>query len=415
MEEAQLQTMEEKKPGYKKTKLGWIPEDWEIVKLGKIGKVVSGLTYTPSDVSTKGLLVLRSSNVQNRRITFEDNVFVREDIEKYNPVTKRDILICVRNGSKSLIGKSAIIGDDASGSAFGAFMSVYRSKYNKFIFQLFDTDIYHRSIQRNLGATINSINSKDLKRIEIPLPGEKERDALVKLFSTWDTSITKLNDLNNRKKSIQKGLMQQLLTGKKRLPGFSAEWKEVVLSSFLKYSPRPIDKPEQNYLALGLRSHGKGIFHKPNFDPKSIAMDTLYLVKNEDLVVNITFAWEHAIAIADEKDEGGLVSHRFPTYTIDKSKVAQTFLKFFILQPRFKYLLKLISPGGAGRNRVMNKKDFLKLRIQIPPLEEQIKIAKIMQSAEKEIELLKKKKELLQTQKKGLMQQLLTGKKRLTN
>jgi len=413
MEEAQLQTMEEKKPGYKKTKLGWIPEDWEIVKLGKIGKVVSGLTYTPSDVSTKGLLVLRSSNVQNRRITFEDNVFVREDIEKYNPVTKRDILICVRNGSKSLIGKSAIIGDDASGSAFGAFMSVYRSKYNKFIFQLFDTDIYHRSIQRNLGATINSINSKDLKRIEIPLPGEKERDALVKLFSTWDTSITKLNDLNNRKKSIQKGLMQQLLTGKKRLPGFSAEWKEVVLSSFLKYSPRPIDKPEQNYLALGLRSHGKGIFHKPNFDPKSIAMDTLYLVKNEDLVVNITFAWEHAIAIADEKDEGGLVSHRFPTYTIDKSKVAQTFLKFFILQPRFKYLLKLISPGGAGRNRVMNKKDFLKLRIQIPPLEEQIKIAKIMQSAEKEIELLKKKKELLQTQKKGLMQQLLTGKKEI--
>src|SRR5690606_39045470 len=152
------------------------------------------------------------------------------------------------------------------------------------------------------------------------------------------------------------GLAQQLLTGKKRLKGFEKKWKKNPLSDFMDYTPRPIDKPSNSFLSLGVRSHGKGIFHKPDFDPDAIAMETLYEVKENDLVVNITFAWEHAVAIANKEDEGGLVSHRFPTYVFKPDKASPNYFRFLILQPYFKYLLDLISPGGAGRNRVLSKK-----------------------------------------------------------
>lgn len=204
--------------------------------------------------------------------------------------------------------------------------------------------------------------------------------------------------------------MQQLLTGKK---GFNGEWRKSQLKYYIKEELRPVDKPKSSFLALGLRSHGKGIFHKVDFEPNSIAMDTLYKVKENDLIVNITFAWEHAIAIADKKDEGGLVSHRFPTYTFNEKVAFPHFFRYYVLQPRFKYLLNLISPGGAGRNRVMSKKDFPKLEVFVPSLEEQKAIAKVLTTADNEINSQESYLTKLQEQKKGLMQQLLTGQKRV--
>jgi type I restriction enzyme S subunit len=107
------------------------------------------------------------------------------------------------------------------------------------------------------------------------------------------------------------------------------------------------------------------------------------------------------------------VSHRFPTYTFYEINAIPKYFKFFILGTKFKSMLDLISPGGAGRNRVMSKKDFLKLEIKIPSIEEQTAIANVLQCADDELQLLKKKLEQLKEQKKGLMQVLLTGKKRL--
>lgn len=136
-------SMKEVEPvqGFKKTKIGWIPDDWDVVPIGKIGKIINGLTYSPNDINENGILVLRSSNVQNRQLEFNDNVFVDVEQGDFNPVKENDILICVRNGSRSLIGKNALINKETAGYAFGAFMTVYRSEFNSFLFQLFDTDI----------------------------------------------------------------------------------------------------------------------------------------------------------------------------------------------------------------------------------------------------------------------------------
>jgi type I restriction enzyme S subunit len=147
--------------------------EWEKKELNDLGKVVNGLTYSPNDIDDNGVLVLRSSNVQNNQLSFLDNVFVITD--HYNKVLEDDILICVRNGSKRLIGKNALITKETAGVAFGAFMSVYRSKYNIFIYQLFATETYQRTIYKNLGATINSINNGEIKKIKFYFPSPPEQ------------------------------------------------------------------------------------------------------------------------------------------------------------------------------------------------------------------------------------------------
>jgi type I restriction enzyme S subunit len=400
---------------YKQTPIGLIPSDWEVKKLGDLGDIIGGLTYNPDDINDmEGTLVLRSSNIKDGQLVFEDNVFVKVNSEEFNPVKENDILICVRNGSKSLIGKNALITKQAEGMAFGAFMAVFRSKFNKFLFQIFDTDIYYKEIHQNLGATINSINGGDLKLFKIPIPPLPEQQKIATILSTWDAAIANCKAIIENLKNRNKGLAQQLLSGKIRVKGFEkTKWKLTPLNECLTFTPREVPKPTGNYLALGLRSHGKGIFHKHDIDPEDVAMEFLYEVKENDLIVNITFAWEQALAIVSKKDEGGLVSHRFPTYTFKTETAIPEFFRHFIVQKYFKFLMELISPGGAGRNRVMSKTDFLKLDIKLPEAKEQKAIANILDSASGELSQYQQKLEQLQIQKKGLMQQLLTGKTRV--
>lgn len=401
-------------PGFKPSPLGPIPNDWEVKKLGNLGNLISGLTYSPDDICEEnGVLVLRSSNVQEGQITFDDNVFVKVGEGEYNPVKRGDILICVRNGSKSLIGKCASINEKAEGMAFGAFMAVFRGSYNDYLIHVFNTDIYNREIYRNLGATINSINGSDLKLFIIPLPPLPEQQKIAAILSTWDQAISKTQQLIVQLKERNRGLQQKLLTGNKRLKGFNGKWEIKKLEDCMIYTPREVPKPSSSFFALGIRSHGKGIFHKNDFEPEDLAMDVLYEVKENDFIVNITFAWEQAVAIVGKQDNGGLVSHRFPTYTFNAQNAIPEYFRYFILQKYFKYQLDLISPGGAGRNRVMNKNDLLKIEVFIPEVDEQHAIADVLTKANTELHLIEQKLETLKQQKKGLMQQLLTGKKRV--
>lgn len=192
-------------------------------------------------------------------------------------------------------------------------------------------------------------------------------------------------------------------------------WKELALEDFLIPALRKVEKPSTTYKRLGLRSHGKGTFITDVEDPNDVAMDFLYEVKKDDLIVNITFAWEGAIAIIKEADEGALVSHRFPTYAFNRDVMTPEYFQHAVLTKKFFYMLKAISPGGAGRNRVLNKKDFLKLRVLIPPVAEQIKIFNILNTWDKNIDLIGQLVIAKKKLKRSIMQQLLTGKIHVTD
>lgn len=186
------------------------------------------------------------------------------------------------------------------------------------------------------------------------------------------------------------------------------EWEIVKLANIMHNEPRPVDKPNEPYIRIGIRSHAKGTFQELVENPAEVNMDTLYVVKKDDIVVNITFAWEHAIALASEEDDGKLVSHRFPTYVFDNN--SPLYYKYVFCQDMFRQRLELISPGGAGRNRVLNKTDFINLEIFHPPLPEQQKIAEILSTQDKLIELQEKKIEQLKELKKAYLQKMFPKK-----
>lgn len=192
--------------------------EWEEVKLRKLGKCITGLTYSPSDVVEEGTLVLRSSNIQGGKLSFLDNVFVSSSIKEDSRTRIGDILICVRNGSRNLIGKSAYITDKASGQAHEAFMTLFRGKYPEFVYQLFQTSLFFQQVNKNLGATINSINTSDLHKFKFYLPkDETEIAKIASVLTATDKEIEVLEAKLAHFKQEKKALMQQLLTGKKRV------------------------------------------------------------------------------------------------------------------------------------------------------------------------------------------------------
>ena len=384
---------------YKSTTIGLIPSNWEVKKLSEIFKVNAGGDINAANVS----------NIKNERFKYP----IYANAEKNNGFYGFSDIYKIDYDCLTVTGRGDL------GIAIARFEKFYPIVRLLILSPIKKVDlIYYENLINSLtliqeSTGVPQLTAPQISPIKIPLPPLQEQQKIAAILSTWDIAIDNCKGIIEELKIRNKGLTQKLLTGKMRVKGFDDEWNVKEISECVTFTPRPIVKPTENYLALGLKSHGKGIFHKTDFDPSSIAMETMFEVKENDLIINITFAWEQAVAIVSEKDEGGLVSHRFPTYTFNDKNATPDFFRHYILQKRFKFLLESISPGGAGRNRVMSKTDFLKLDIKLPEVKEQKAIATILDKATEELNQYQQKLETLQLQKKGLMQQLLTGKVRM--
>lgn len=186
--------------------------EWVEKELNQLGELINGLTYSPKDLRDEGLLVLRSSNVQNGIIDFNDRVFVRPDIKGANLSEPNDILVCVRNGSKRLIGKNALIPKDIPLATHGAFMTVFRAKHPEFVFQLFQSEAYDKQVKADLGATINSINGKNFLKYEFLEPkNPEEQQKIASCLSAVDELIIAQSDKIEQLQQHKRGLMQGLL------------------------------------------------------------------------------------------------------------------------------------------------------------------------------------------------------------
>ncbi|CAH8294076.1 type I restriction enzyme S subunit [Mariniflexile fucanivorans] len=416
---------------YKETAIGLIPNDWKVERFDSVFELFStnsfsrdNLTY---DVTLNEIQNIHYGDIHSKfkseilDCEIEKLPYIKDELilnQKFNYLKDGDLIITDASEDYAGVGECIEVKNIKSKKIVsGLHTFLARDISNKTV-QGFRTYIFNNpKVGVELkkiatGTSVYSISKSELQKLKIPIPPVEEQQKIATILSTWDKAIDNCKSIIDNLKHRNNGLTQKLLSGKMRVKGFNEKWKVRIMSECLNFTPRPILKPVENYLALGLRSHGKGIFHKTDFDPASIAMETMYEVKENDLIINITFAWEHAVAIVSKKDESGLVSHRFPTYTFNSQNSIPEYFRHFILQKRFKFLLELISPGGAGRNRVMSKTDFLKLEIKLPDVEEQKAIATILDKASEELNQYQQKLETLQLEKKGIMQQLLTGKVR---
>lgn len=191
------------------------------------------------------------------------------------------------------------------------------------------------------------------------------------------------------------------------------DWKIARIDTILQRVRHKVDVVKtEKYQQIGIRSHTKGIFHKEQVTGEELRNKSVFWIKENCFIVNIVFAWEHAIAKTTKDEIGMIASHRFPMYEPKDNKVDIDYILYFFKSKRGKYLLGLASPGGAGRNKTLGQGEFSELKIPIPSLKEQTKIVDILTTIDKSI---LKQQELIQAKEKqfkGLMQKLLSGEVR---
>jgi type I restriction enzyme S subunit len=383
--------------------------EWEEKKLNDVGLITTGSTPSTSISEYYGgeRLFISPVDIQgNRYINKTKTTLTELGFSKGRKVEKDSVcFVCIG----STIGKVAQLTEDSLTNQQINCITANNKNFNDFVYSLLELKASKIKLLAGEQA-LPQINKSDFSKLKFYLPSLQEQEKIASFLISIDTKIEQLIKKEELLKQYKKGVMQKIFNQEIRFKADDGsefcEWKEKKLEDFLNLTLREVPKPIENYLAIGIRSHCKGTFQKPDSEPHKIAMDKLYVVKENDLIVNITFAWESAIAIVKKEDEGGLVSHRFPTYTFDNNLAIVEFFRYVIIQKKFRLMLDLISPGGAGRNRVMSKKDFLKLKWELPCVEEQNKIANFLSSIDTKIEQTQRQLEQTKEFKKALLQQM---------
>ena len=205
--------------------IGEIPSHWETIKLKYQGEVIIGLSYSPDDVVDEGeesTLVMRSSNVQNGKTSFNDKVFVNSDIPDKLRTRENDILICSRNGSRRLIGKNCLIPKENEGLTWGVFMTVYRSKSPKFFYWLLNSPVFESQSGLFLTSTINQLTVSTLENMVVPFVSDiREQQQIVDYLDEHTQLIDKTISIEEKRiellKEYRQSLISEVVTGKRKV------------------------------------------------------------------------------------------------------------------------------------------------------------------------------------------------------
>ena len=413
------------KQGYKKTEVGIIPEEWSIYELNDIGDTLIGLTYSPREVNSDGILVLRSSNIQNGRLDFSNNVYVKRSISPNIMVQNNDILICVRNGSRDLIGKSVILDDRTKGMSFGAFMSVFRSPYSSFLANFFKSYIFYKQVHEHLGATINQITNKSLNSFLVALPPLGEQQAITSVLADVDALLDSLEELLTKKRQLKQAAMQELLTGKTRLEGFEGEWETQTLLEMANFSKANFDDGdwvEAEYLTeTGVRliqtgNIGVGKFNEKD-NKKYISNESYTKLRCKEiypgdlLICRLAAPAGRACILPNIEEDKIIVSVDVTIFRPDITIALHSYLNQIMAQEN--WLQEVAEHCGGTTHSRISRSALGELSVAIPPLKEQKAIAAILSEMDAELEALEERVSKTRDLKQGMMQELLTGRTRL--
>lgn len=404
--------------GYKDSPLGIIPQEWEVKRLGEIGTFYGGGTpsksideYWHGDIPWISSADLIENDIYwcniNRFITLEA---VRNSSTQIIP--QNSILIVTRVG----VGKVAVAPCDLCVSQ--DYICLQNSGMNT-IFLAYEIMQRMKNIVSQIqGTSIKGISINEVKKIQLPLPPLAEQEKIAEILTTWDKAIEKQTQLIQKLELRKKGLMQQLLTGKKRLPGFTDEWKKVKLGEISKRVTRKNDTNCQNVVTISAQ---KGFVRQTDFFNKIVASKTTeqyYLVKRDEFCYNKSYSNGFPMGAIKRlvEFEEAVVTTLYICFVIESDIASIDFIEqYFSLGLLNNGLRKVANEGGRAHGLLnVTPYDFFDLKMFLPSLQEQTAIANILSSCDEETRLAQDKLVTMREQKKGLMQVLLTGKKRVT-
>ena len=385
-----------------------IPDGWSIKKLEEVCFLIAGNAFNSDDFSEKGIPLIRISDIAENGIVISESTaflpvsFLRENerfLIKFN-----DLLISMSGATTGKMG----INSFSEPMLLNQRVCIIRAKFilqtylNQYLFTQ-KKDI----LKQSYGGAQPNIGNGDIKKLSILLPPQAEQEKIAEILGAWDSAIEKLTALIAAKRLQKKGMMQKLLTARIRLPGFTGEWQKVKLGDFLKFQTGfPFDSQFFNQDSAGIRL-------VKNRDLKSDDQVYFYsgkyadtdIVENGDILVGmdgdfLPCLWKKGTALLNQR-VGKIVC---------KKTLNHTFAYYILFSP----LEKIQNETASTTVKHLSHSGVEKIKTTIPiDISEQKAIADILSKADEEIDLLTRKLDLIQSQKKGLMQQLLTGKIRV--
>lgn len=407
---------------YKQTELGLIPEDWEVKKIDDVLDIFPTASYSRAEQCEDGdVQYLHYGDIHtkyNFHLKINNNNLPKISVDKlknYKTLEIGDLIMADASEDYVGVGKCVEILELSEKKAIaGLHTFLLRDKKQNFSLgfkgYMTTSNIVKKQFYRTaVGTKVYSLSKTSLQNLKIPLPPLLEQKKIADCLSTWDVAIEKQNALINALTDRKKALMQQLLTGKKRLPGFEGKWNLNSINDLFIFKN---GKAHEN----DIDENGKYILVNSKF----ISTDGEILKKTNSNLAPLEV--NDLVFVMSDVPNGKALAKFFlikedNLYTLNqrigllKIKKGNPIFMYYLLNRNAYFLM---FDNGVGQTN-LRKDDILDCPLNIPSLSEQTAIAEILATADRELQLQKEKLVQLQTQKKGLMQVLLTGKKRLIN
>ena len=426
--------MSEIKQGYKQTKVGIIPEDWEVVKVGEKFDFLKTYSNSREDLNNQDdISYIHYGEIHTKHKFYID--FAKFELPKINKSKLPNEIIFAQNGDLVIadasedyadIGKSAEIKNLTSKAVSGLHTFLLRDKNNNFVDGYKGYLLYNEIVARSIkkiatGISVLGISKTNLSNLYIPLPPLKEQEKIAEIFTTWDEAISKQTELLRAKELLKIALMQKLLSGEVRFSGFSDEWEEVRLGEIGEFKTSSIDKIiNENERLVNLINY-MDVYRNKHID-KNFRCSKTSLKEEQYEKVNLKkgdILFTPSSETPDDIGHSAVIIEDLPntvySYHLVRFRSKKSIdLKFSGYVFNNIDILKEFAKRANGSTRfTLSIKDFNETKAKLPSLLEQHKIAEVLSLVDDEINLLKNELEELKLQKKALMQKLLTGEVRV--
>lgn len=396
--------------GYKLSPLGPIPQDWQILEFGEFSELSKG-KYNP--VESENIPCLELEHFDQETGVINGSVKSASQKSTKNVFKKGQILF---GKLRPYLRKYWLAEfDGVCSSEIWVLKPKDKKCSNDFLFRLVQHNHFIQVANVSSGSKMPRADWDYVSSFPFAVPPLKEQTAIANLLSTWDKAINTLTQLIAQKELRKKWLMQQLLTGKKRLKGFEGGWKKFHYDDLLKVVKRSIEWDDNAlYHLISVRRRSGGIFERESLYGHQIKVKDLRTAKAGDFLFSKMQIVHGASALVRKEFDGSKISGSYIAVVAKDPKVLNIeFFEWYSKTPFFYHQTYISSYGVHIEKMTFDFENFLTLDMKLPSYEEQTAIATVLQSADAELSLLRQKLDKIKEQKKGLMQVLLTGKKRL--
>ncbi|MEZ9136118.1 restriction endonuclease subunit S [Vibrio sp. F13] len=403
-----------------------VPNSWCKGTIEDIAKVTSGGTpsRTKDSYWDGHIPWVTTSEVKLGVIADTEQKITQEGLDNSSAkLFPKDTILMAMYGQGKTRGQVAKLGIEASTNQACAALLLHKEHDVEYYYQFLTSQYENIRELANSGGQQN-LSAGIIKDIHVPIPPLSEQRKIAKILSTWDKAIATTEKLIEASKQQKKALMQQLLTVRKRLvnpdtgKAFEGEWKEVKLSHLFD---RVTEKNKGQSTNVVTISAQHGLIRQQEFFKKSVASETLdnyFILRKGQFAYNKSYSNGYPMGAIKRLNryEDAVVTSLYICFEIkDEAKTSSCFIEQYFESGLLNRRLTKVAAEGGRAHGLLNVKpsDFMGLSLVVPTFDEQKKIASVLIAADKEIRVLETKLAHFKQEKKALMQQLLTGKRRV--